>query len=142
MKISNAMGSLYSENGGKNALKYLILVIFWDFKYFPYLWHKVTQSLFQKYFISPVTKGKIFSQNCEIVIPYLSVLLQHKKMTKLILDWVFKRTFSYPCTLHIQKVFRDFLCLCYYILFITTIHELGFRHGNHPVWWFQFIYKC
>lgn len=28
MKISNAMGSLYSENGGKNALKYLILAIF------------------------------------------------------------------------------------------------------------------
>ena len=37
MKISNAMGLLYSENGGKNALKYLVLVFFWDFKYFPYL---------------------------------------------------------------------------------------------------------
>jgi len=59
MKISNAMGSLYSENGGKNALKYLILVIFWDFKYNPYLWPKVTQSLFQKFYITS-HKGKIF----------------------------------------------------------------------------------
>ena len=139
MKISNAMGLLYSENGGKNALKYLELVFFWDFKYFPYLWHKVTQSLFQKYFISPVTKGKFFTKLWNSYPLSECLITAQKKMIKFILDWVFKRTFSYPFTLHIQKVFRDFLCLCYYILFITTFHELRFKNGNHPVWWFQFI---
>lgn len=89
--------------------------------------------LISKNIFSPVTRGKIFSQNCQIVIPYLSVLLQHRKNDKIYTLLGIKRTFSYPWTLQIQKVFRDFLFLCYYILFITTFHELRFKHGNHPV---------